>query len=325
MPSSSRSCIVVGTDDGVFGDHRRPVKDIPRAPPPSGTQIAALTSVVNLAASGRIDGAPGRGVNGGGAVNGNRNGVMSTDGPTNGNGATDGNGAGNRNGNGAGMNGDGNGGLTGGREPHRDSMSSMSSGESPFAGHRGMGQGPHGRDGPLPPPGGSRQPPQHMHALRDGHPGHLQHHSAQHGPREQGGGFHGDRGDRTQGGGDREAPRGQGGQGERRPPSPPFHDLTPSTFPPLHESRRRNAEQRADTLRRDHLIGEVEANRVFCRCASFAWFVSCCLWLMNDAIVFVPNGFNCVRIPVSVHIRGCSIGPSVSRGSASLSLSLFLC
>ncbi|KAH6903716.1 hypothetical protein BKA70DRAFT_1110631 [Coprinopsis sp. MPI-PUGE-AT-0042] len=72
-------------------------------------------------------------------------------------------------------------------------------------------------------------------------------------------GRHGEQGERAG-----HAERGQG-QG---PPSPPFHDLTPSTYPPLHESRRRNAEQRADTLRRDHLIGEVEANRVFCRLCS---------------------------------------------------------
>lgn len=43
-----------------------------------------------------------------------------------------------------------------------------------------------------------------------------------------------------------------------------FHDLTPSNYAPAHESRRRNAEQRAATLRADHLIGEVEPNRVFC-------------------------------------------------------------
>ncbi|KAF8878382.1 hypothetical protein CPB84DRAFT_1817510 [Gymnopilus junonius] len=43
-----------------------------------------------------------------------------------------------------------------------------------------------------------------------------------------------------------------------------FHDLTPSNYAPAHESRRRNAEQRAATLRADRLIGEVEPNRVFC-------------------------------------------------------------
>lgn len=46
--------------------------------------------------------------------------------------------------------------------------------------------------------------------------------------------------------------------------SPSFHDLTPSNYAPAHESRRRNAEQRAATLRADNLIGEVEPNRVFC-------------------------------------------------------------
>ncbi|KAI6041867.1 hypothetical protein EDC04DRAFT_2664596 [Pisolithus marmoratus] len=51
------------------------------------------------------------------------------------------------------------------------------------------------------------------------------------------------------------------------PPSSPgssFKDLTPTNFPPVHESRRRNAEQRAARLRADSLIGEVEPNRVFC-------------------------------------------------------------
>ncbi|TFK61287.1 hypothetical protein BDN72DRAFT_466619 [Pluteus cervinus] len=43
-----------------------------------------------------------------------------------------------------------------------------------------------------------------------------------------------------------------------------FHDLNPANYTPAHESRRRNAEQRAATLRADTLIGEVEPNRVFC-------------------------------------------------------------
>lgn len=43
-----------------------------------------------------------------------------------------------------------------------------------------------------------------------------------------------------------------------------FHDLNPANYAPAHESRRRNAEQRASTLRADALIGEVEPNRVFC-------------------------------------------------------------
>ena len=47
-------------------------------------------------------------------------------------------------------------------------------------------------------------------------------------------------------------------------PSSSFKDLTPTNFPPAHESRRRNAEQRAATLRADTLVGEVEPNRVFC-------------------------------------------------------------
>lgn len=71
-----------------------------------------------------------------------------------------------------------------------------------------------------------------------------------------------------------------------------WNDLTPATFshassthrshipsstsfaspqgqgPSSHESRRRNAEQRAATLRADALIGAVEANRVFCTLCS---------------------------------------------------------
>ncbi|KAJ3904987.1 hypothetical protein F5879DRAFT_800541 [Lentinula edodes] len=66
-----------------------------------------------------------------------------------------------------------------------------------------------------------------------------------------------------------------------RPSSPPHHDMDPyrgsqsepimyspaaGIFPPgpAHESRRRNAEQRAATLRADTLIKHVEPNRVFC-------------------------------------------------------------
>ncbi|KIL58876.1 hypothetical protein M378DRAFT_15215 [Amanita muscaria Koide BX008] len=46
--------------------------------------------------------------------------------------------------------------------------------------------------------------------------------------------------------------------------NPSFHDYNPSNYAPTHESRRRNAEQRAATLRADSLISEVEPNRVFC-------------------------------------------------------------
>lgn len=46
-------------------------------------------------------------------------------------------------------------------------------------------------------------------------------------------------------------------------PSSSFKDLTPTNFP-AHESRRRNAEQRAATLKADPLVEEVEPNRVFC-------------------------------------------------------------
>lgn len=46
--------------------------------------------------------------------------------------------------------------------------------------------------------------------------------------------------------------------------SPPFHDLNPANYAPNHDSRRRNAEQRAATLRADPLITQVEPNRVFC-------------------------------------------------------------
>ncbi|KXN83521.1 hypothetical protein AN958_01345 [Leucoagaricus sp. SymC.cos] len=52
-------------------------------------------------------------------------------------------------------------------------------------------------------------------------------------------------------------------------PSPPKPKVEPPPppsrpHPPTHESRRRNAEQRAATLRADKFIGEVEPNRVFC-------------------------------------------------------------
>ncbi|KAJ7452907.1 hypothetical protein FB451DRAFT_1521045, partial [Mycena latifolia] len=58
-------------------------------------------------------------------------------------------------------------------------------------------------------------------------------------------------------------------------PPPPTHlplpdaphlvlDLSPANYAAPHESRRRNAEQRAATLRADVLIREVEPNRVFC-------------------------------------------------------------
>lgn len=59
------------------------------------------------------------------------------------------------------------------------------------------------------------------------------------------------------------------------PPTAPTHlphpdaphlllDLSPTNYAAPHESRRRNAEQRAATLRADVLIREVEPNRVFC-------------------------------------------------------------
>src|SRR5438876_1167499 len=66
------------------------------------------------------------------------------------------------------------------------------------------------------------------------------------------------------------------GQGSGKLPPPPYmhtshspppslqRDLNPYNFQPAHESRRRNAEQRAATLRADPLIGHVEPNRVFC-------------------------------------------------------------
>ncbi|KAF9445241.1 hypothetical protein P691DRAFT_785489 [Macrolepiota fuliginosa MF-IS2] len=50
-------------------------------------------------------------------------------------------------------------------------------------------------------------------------------------------------------------------QPQRRPPSPRQYSPEPQQ---AHESRRRNAEQRAATLRADKFIGEVEPNRVFC-------------------------------------------------------------
>lgn len=59
-------------------------------------------------------------------------------------------------------------------------------------------------------------------------------------------------------------PRTQSTCHSESPPSyhePGYH---PTNLAPAHESRRRNAEQRAATLRADKLIGEVEPNRVFC-------------------------------------------------------------
>ncbi|EMD39107.1 hypothetical protein CERSUDRAFT_112800 [Gelatoporia subvermispora B] len=47
-------------------------------------------------------------------------------------------------------------------------------------------------------------------------------------------------------------------------PGTAFKDLTPTNFP-SHESRRRNAEQRAASLRADPFVGDVEPNRVFCQ------------------------------------------------------------
>ncbi|KAI0793704.1 hypothetical protein C8Q74DRAFT_1346610 [Fomes fomentarius] len=44
-----------------------------------------------------------------------------------------------------------------------------------------------------------------------------------------------------------------------------FRDYNPSNFPGMHESRRRNADQRAAVLRADSLLGEVEPSRVFCK------------------------------------------------------------
>ncbi|KAF8157603.1 hypothetical protein BJ912DRAFT_916508 [Pholiota molesta] len=61
------------------------------------------------------------------------------------------------------------------------------------------------------------------------------------------------------------APPSSSSTGLARAPSPPSpYLLTPLTYAPAHESRRRNAEQRAATLRADRLIGRVEPNRVFC-------------------------------------------------------------
>ncbi|KAG2012287.1 hypothetical protein CC2G_012318 [Coprinopsis cinerea AmutBmut pab1-1] len=90
----------------------------------------------------------------------------------------------------------------------------------------------------------------HGHQLR-------QHHSQGSG-QGQSQGLHGGSSGNGGGGG------GGSGGGKYTASSPPFHDLTPNNYAPLHESRRRNAEQRADTLRRDPLIGAVEPNRVFC-------------------------------------------------------------
>jgi hypothetical protein len=60
-------------------------------------------------------------------------------------------------------------------------------------------------------------------------------------------------------------PSGSAQTSEPTSPASSFQrDLNPINFQPAHESRRRNAEQRAATLRADPLIGHVEANRVFC-------------------------------------------------------------
>lgn len=45
---------------------------------------------------------------------------------------------------------------------------------------------------------------------------------------------------------------------------PTFYALHPVDYSPVNDSRRRNAEHRAQTLRADPLIGKVEPNRVFC-------------------------------------------------------------
>ncbi|KAF8194518.1 hypothetical protein BJ912DRAFT_1021349 [Pholiota molesta] len=58
------------------------------------------------------------------------------------------------------------------------------------------------------------------------------------------------------------APPSSSTTGLAHAPSPPSpYLLTPLTYAPAHESRRRNAEQRAATLRADRLIGRVEPNR----------------------------------------------------------------
>ena len=46
--------------------------------------------------------------------------------------------------------------------------------------------------------------------------------------------------------------------------TPTFKDLNPSNFAPSQETRRRNADQRAASLRSDPYISQVEPNRVFC-------------------------------------------------------------
>jgi hypothetical protein len=46
--------------------------------------------------------------------------------------------------------------------------------------------------------------------------------------------------------------------------SPTFYALDPVNYSPVNDSRRRNAEHRAEALRADSLIGKVEPNRVFC-------------------------------------------------------------
>jgi hypothetical protein len=47
-------------------------------------------------------------------------------------------------------------------------------------------------------------------------------------------------------------------------PSPTFYALNLVDYSPVNDSRRRNAENRAEALRADPLIGKAEPNRVFC-------------------------------------------------------------
>jgi hypothetical protein len=119
------------------------------------------------------------------------------------------------------------------------------------------------------PPSAGAGPSSSHRALRPASPGRGQDHPQARGPPSQGHPDH---------------PQSQPQPSQRHPsshahplshPPPPTHlphpdaphlllDLSPTNYAAPHESRRRNAEQRAATLRADVLIREVEPNRVFC-------------------------------------------------------------
>ncbi|KAG9313267.1 hypothetical protein JVU11DRAFT_6732 [Chiua virens] len=74
-------------------------------------------------------------------------------------------------------------------------------------------------------------------------------------------------------------------------PSSSFKDLTPTNFPPAHESRRRNAEQRAATLEQMRLSERLNRTEYF--------------------VLFARNGYNSGRTVRTAHTPGCSIAENV--------------